>query len=49
MEAVVKPDHEQLSAYADLVVGAGVSLRPGQRLLVNAEHDHAPLARAIAS
>ena len=49
MEAVVKPDHEQLSAYADLVVGAGVSLRPGQRLLVNAEHDHAPLVRAIAA
>jgi aminopeptidase len=49
VEASVKPDSDQLDAYAALVVGAGVSLRPGQKLLINAEHDHAPLVRAIAA
>ena len=39
----------QLDAYADLVIGAGVSLRPGQKLIVNAELGHAPLARALAA
>jgi aminopeptidase len=49
VEASAEPDPAELDAYAGLVVGAGVSLRPGQKLLVNAEHDHAPLARAIAA
>ena len=37
-----------LRAYARLVVRAGVNLEPGQELLVEAQLDHAPLARAIA-
>jgi aminopeptidase len=46
------PDHwppdERLARYARLVVGAGVNLREGQPLLVQAELSHAPLVRAIA-
>lgn len=39
---------KRLERYARLVVGAGVGLRDGQRLLVHAEITHAPLVRAIA-
>jgi aminopeptidase len=49
VQALGGPDPGQLDAYAELVIGAGVSLQPGQKLLVNAEHDHAPLARALAA
>lgn len=37
-----------LSSYARLAIRTGVNLRPGQELLITAELDHAPLARAIA-
>lgn len=39
----------RLEKYAALVVEAGVSLREGQRLLVHAEVESAPLAEAIAA
>jgi aminopeptidase len=39
---------ERLARYARLVVGAGVNLREGQYLTVEAEPAHAPLVRAIA-
>jgi aminopeptidase len=38
----------RLSAYARLLVRAGVNLAEGQELLVQAQHEHAPLVRAIA-
>ncbi len=38
----------RLSAYAGLLVRAGVNLAEGQELLVQAQHEHAPLVRAIA-
>jgi aminopeptidase len=38
----------RLRAYARLLVHAGVNLAAGQELLVHAQHEHAPLARAIA-
>ena len=42
------PDTDlRLQRYARLVVGAGVNLREGQPLLVQAELTHAPLVRAI--
>jgi aminopeptidase len=37
-----------LQKYAELAVRVGVNLRPGQRLLVRAPHDVAPLIHAIA-
>ena len=37
-----------LAAYARLAVQVGVNLQPGQRLAVNAQVEHAPLARAVA-
>jgi aminopeptidase len=37
-----------LEAYARLAVQVGVNLQPGQRLAVNAQVEHAPLARAVA-
>jgi aminopeptidase len=40
---------ERLAKYAALVIDAGLSLREGQRLLVNAEVANAPLAEAIAA
>jgi aminopeptidase len=39
---------ERLARYARLVVGAGMNLRQGQPVLVQAELAHAPLVRAIA-
>jgi aminopeptidase len=46
---VDRPRNEPpLAAYASLAVRTGVNLRPGQELLITAEPDHAPLARAIA-
>lgn len=42
------PD-KRLEKYAALVVDAGVALREGQRLLVHAEVESAPLAEAIAA
>lgn len=42
-------DSERLERYAALVVDAGVALRKGQRLLVHAEVESAPLAEAIAA
>jgi aminopeptidase len=42
-------DHDaRLRAYARLLVRAGVNLAEGQELLVHAQHEHAPLVRAIA-
>jgi aminopeptidase len=38
----------RLIAYARLLVRAGVNLAEGQELLVQAQHEHAPLVRAIA-
>ena len=38
----------RLRAYARLLVHAGVNLAEGQELLVQAQHEHAPLVRAIA-
>jgi aminopeptidase len=37
----------RIEPYAHLVVRTGVNLQPGQTLLVEAELEHAPLARAI--
>src|SRR4051794_28064127 len=42
------PAEGHLRAYARLLVHAGVNLVAGQELLVNAQTEHAPLARAIA-
>jgi aminopeptidase len=39
---------DRLAAYARLLVRAGVNLAEGQDLLVDAQLEHAPLARAIA-
>jgi len=40
---------ERLEKYAALVIDAGVALRDGQRLLVHADVESAPLAEAIAA
>jgi aminopeptidase len=37
-----------LERYAELAVVVGTGLRPGQRLVISAEPEHAPLARAVA-
>jgi aminopeptidase len=37
---------ERLSRYAQLIVDVGLGLRPGQRLLINATAEHAPLVHA---
>jgi aminopeptidase len=48
------PEREKLAAvgrlerYAELAVRVGTGLRPGQRLLIRAEPEHAPLVRAVA-
>src|SRR3954462_15277497 len=42
------PAEGHLRAYARLRVHAGVNLVAGQELLVDAQLEHAPLARAIA-
>ncbi len=39
---------EQIDAYAELVVGVGVNLEPGQRFGVTAYVEHAPFVRAVA-
>jgi aminopeptidase len=39
---------DRLDQYAQLVVGLGVNVQPGQTLAVNCLLEHAPLARAIA-
>ena len=39
---------EQLDAYAELVVGVGVNLEPGQLFGVTAYVEHAPFVRAVA-
>lgn len=39
---------EELSRYADVIVQVGLGLRPGQRLLVRADLQTAPLVRAVA-
>lgn len=44
------PDFERaLSAYAELIVKVGLNLRPGQRLIVRAPIEAAPLVRAVAA
>jgi aminopeptidase len=44
------PEHERsLSAYADLIVRVGLNLQAGQRLLIRAPLETAPLARHIAA
>ena len=40
---------EQLGRYADVIVGVGVNLAAGQRLLVRAPIETAPLVRALAA
>ena len=42
-------DSDRLDRYAALIVDAGVALRDGQRLLIHAEVDSAPLVEAIAA
>ena len=37
-----------LERYAELAVVVGTGLRPGQRLVISAEPEHAPLVRAVA-
>ncbi len=39
---------ERLRAFARLLVRTGVNLGEGQELLVHAQHEHAPFARALA-
>ncbi len=39
---------EELGRYADVIVHVGLNLQPGQRLLVRADLQTAPLARAVA-
>jgi|CXWK01.1.fsa_nt_gi aminopeptidase len=44
------PEHDRsLAAYADLIVRVGLNLQPGQRLLIRAPLETAPLARHIAA
>lgn len=44
------PDFERaLSAYAELIVKVGLNLRPGQRLIVRAPLEAAPLVRRVAA
>jgi len=44
------PEHDRsLAAYADLIVRVGLNLRAGQRLLIRAPLETAPLARHIAA
>jgi aminopeptidase len=43
----VTPD-ERLEAYADLAVRVGANVAPGQDVAVDAQVEHAPLARAVA-
>lgn len=44
------PDFERaLSAYAELIVKVGLNLQPGQRLIVRAPIEAAPLVRAVAA
>lgn len=44
------PDFERaLSTYAELIVKVGLNLQPGQRLLIRAPLEAAPLVRAIAA
>ena len=38
-----------IDAYAHLLVRVGVNLQPGQKLIVNAYVEHAPLARSVAA
>jgi aminopeptidase len=42
------PSEDQLRGYAELAVRVGLNLADGQDLHINAEVEHAPLARAIA-
>jgi aminopeptidase len=39
---------EELGRYADVIVQVGLSLQPGQRLLIRADLQTAPLVRAVA-
>ncbi len=40
-------DHERLQRYADVAVRVGVNVQPGQRLIISAEIDTAPLVREM--
>jgi aminopeptidase len=40
---------ERLDRYAQLAIGVGVNLQPGQRLGINCSLEHAPFARAVAA
>jgi aminopeptidase len=42
-------DGETLSAYARMVLEIGANFQPGQDLAINAQIEHAPLARALAN
>jgi aminopeptidase len=44
---MTKLDEERLQRYADVAVRVGVNVQPGQRLIVAADIDTAPLVRAI--
>jgi aminopeptidase len=39
---------ERLQRYAELLIGTGVGLQPGQELLIDAQLGHEPLVRALA-
>src|SRR5262249_6659817 len=46
--STVRPVDERLQAYAGLLIGTAVSLRPGQELLIDAQIGQEPLVRALA-
>jgi aminopeptidase len=41
-------EEERLDRYAEVVIGVGVNLQPGQDLLIDADVAHAPLVRRVA-
>jgi aminopeptidase len=41
-------EEERLDRYAQVVIGVGVNLQPGQDLLIDADVAHAPLVRRVA-
>ncbi|MFM8319659.1 MAG: aminopeptidase [Chloroflexota bacterium] len=40
---------QKLQSYAEVIVQVGLNLQPGQRLMINAQVDSAPLVRAVAA
>ncbi len=46
---MTEPYDHLIEAYARLVVRVGVNVQPGQRVVITAQVEHAPVARAIAA